>query len=99
MRVEFTAQARSDLRSVGLFIAGDNPARARSFVGELRAACESLKDNPERFTAVKNLPGGPVRRMPHRAYSVFYQASGDRVAILRVVHGAVVTGKFIGDIA
>lgn len=98
MRVSFAAQSRSDLRSIGLFIAGDNPGRARSFVDELRSACQNLKENPERFVVVRDLPTGPVRRMPHRSYSIFYQRRGNDVLILRIVHGATVTGQFLADL-
>ena len=99
MRVEFSAQAKSDLVSIGLFIAGDNPFRARSFIVELREACRSLPDAPDRFVQVKRLPNGSIRRMPHRAYSIFYLVRKDIILILRIVHGAVVTGSFMEDLA
>jgi plasmid stabilization system protein ParE len=35
MRVVFSDASRMDLRSIAVFIAGDSPARARSFVAEL----------------------------------------------------------------
>lgn len=95
MRVRFSAQARSDLVAIGMFITGDNPARARSFVTELRSACEGLREAPDRFVAVKERPEGTVRRLPHRAYSVFYQVRSDHVLVMRIVHGAVVTGRFV----
>lgn len=98
MQVKFSAQSRGDLRSIALFIGGDNPTRAQTFVAELRLACEGLKEQPERFAVVRQLQHGPVRRMPHRAYSVFYQTRGPVVLVLRIVHGAVVTGQFLDEL-
>ncbi|MBK8457055.1 MAG: type II toxin-antitoxin system RelE/ParE family toxin [Phyllobacteriaceae bacterium] len=68
MQVEFTNQARSDLVSIGLFIAGDNPTRAKSFVMELRSACRTLAESADRFVVVSINDGGAIYRMPHRAY-------------------------------
>jgi toxin ParE1/3/4 len=98
MPARLSPQARADLQEIGLFIAADNPSRARSFVQELRDAAKSLGDNPERFMAVKHHPAGTVRRMPHRAYAVFYQIRKDQVLVLRVVHGAVISGRFMEDL-
>jgi len=39
MRVILTVQAELDLEEIGDYIAADNPERALSLVGELRAHC------------------------------------------------------------
>lgn len=98
MRARLSAQARSDLSVIGLFIAAENPSRARSFVTELREAAHGLSDHPDRFVSVKENPNGPIRRMPYRAYAVFYQVRGDHVLVLRIVHGAVVSGRFLEEL-
>jgi len=99
MRVKFTGQARTHIRAITLFIANDDPTRARSFANELRDACRSLKQNSDRFVMLKNLNGGPLRRMTYRSYAVFYQVQKDQALILRVVHGAAISSKFVEDLA
>ena len=44
MIVHLTAEAVRDLEAIGDFIARDNPERAVSFIGELRAKCLALAD-------------------------------------------------------
>jgi plasmid stabilization system protein ParE len=50
--VRLSAEAERDLESIGDRIAGDNPARAITFIGELRAKCLGLADYPMRFPLV-----------------------------------------------
>ena len=43
MRFRFSRQAEIDIEEIGDFIARDNPARAVSYIQELRAKCEQLR--------------------------------------------------------
>lgn len=49
MIVHLSAEAEHDLETIGDYIARDNPARALSFLHELRAKCLGLAEMPERF--------------------------------------------------
>jgi toxin ParE1/3/4 len=42
----FTALAEEDLEAIGDDIATDNPARAASFIQELRVQCQRIAANP-----------------------------------------------------
>ncbi|WP_307343172.1 type II toxin-antitoxin system RelE/ParE family toxin [Pseudomonas lini] len=55
----FSAHARDDLQQIAKYIARDNPGRARSFVGELRAQCLRLITQP--------LLGSPRQSVSHPA--------------------------------
>jgi len=98
MRVSFSEAATDDLRSIGYYIAADNPGRARTFVAELRSACRSLSDRPERYIAVKSSPKGMIRRLTHQAYVAFYQVRENEVFVIRIVHGARVTDDFLDEL-
>ncbi|MFN3226931.1 MAG: type II toxin-antitoxin system RelE/ParE family toxin [Hyphomicrobiales bacterium] len=98
MRVDFSAQSRADLRAIIFFIAADNLIRAQSFGRELSNACASLSESAERHAIVVNTSLGNIHRMPYRNYSIFYQIKVDRVVVIRIVHGALVTDDFLSDL-
>jgi toxin ParE1/3/4 len=88
MIVVVSGAAEADLESIGDWIARDNPARALTFVQELRRRCESLIDGPYRFTRVPRYEHLGIRRRVYRDYLIFYRIVDDRIEILRVIHGA-----------
>lgn len=88
MIVHLTAEAEHDLETIGDYIARDNPARALSFLQELRAKCLGLADMPERFPLVPRYEAAGVRRRVHRDYLIFYRVEREKVAILHILHGA-----------
>jgi toxin ParE1/3/4 len=88
VKIEFSIEARTDLRNIGDWIAQENPVRAISFVDELEAACLSLVDFPERFPVFKRLPEGSLRRKVHGHYLIFYLVQAERVDVARILHGA-----------
>lgn len=98
MRVDFSAQSRADLRAIVFFIATDNPMRAESFGRELNNACASLSDSSERHMVIHSEPTGNIHKMPYRNYSIFYQRQVDRVVVVRIVHGAIVTDDFLSNL-
>src|SRR4051812_30389480 len=49
MIVTLSAEAERDLEAIGDYIARDDPARALTFLQQLRAKCLGLADFPERF--------------------------------------------------
>jgi toxin ParE1/3/4 len=71
-----------------LYIATDNPVRARSFVEELRQHCRRLAARP-RIHRLREEFGPGVRAAIHGDYLILYSARDDgRVAVERIVHGA-----------
>lgn len=88
MIVHLTAEAEFDLEAIGDFIARDNPARALSFLRELRGKCLDLADMPERFPVVPRYETTGVRRRVHGDYLIFYRVEPGRVVILHILHGA-----------
>ena len=88
MKVRLTAAAERDLEAIADRIAADNPARALSFVKELRAACLGLADYPERFALVPRYEQHGVRHRVHGNYLIFYRVAGDEVVVLHILHGA-----------
>lgn len=60
MKVRFTRSAETDLADIADWIARDNPARAITFIRELRAKCMSLADRPERFPVARTVEGASI---------------------------------------
>jgi plasmid stabilization system protein ParE len=88
MRLRFSAGAEADLREILAFIADDNPRRARTFLRELRRACHSLLDKPNRFPLISRAAAAGVRKRPYGAYVILYQVGENAVLIVRVLHSA-----------
>jgi len=88
MKVVITAAAEDDLEAIGDWIARHNPARALSFVRELRRDCATLADAPEGYALVPRYEHTGVRRRPHGNYLIFYYVHGDRIEVLHILHGA-----------
>ena len=89
MIVRLTAEAERDLEAIGDYIAGDNPARALSFMLELRDACLGLAEFPERFPLVPRYQAEGVRHRVHGNYLIFYRVGGEAVDVLHILHGAM----------
>lgn len=88
MIVHFSAEAEHDLEAIGDYIARDNPARAISFLRELREQCLGLADMPQRFPLVPRYEAAGVRRRGHGNYLIFYRIEADKIVIIHILHGA-----------
>lgn len=88
MIVYLSAEAEQDLERIADYIALDNPARAVSFLQELRSKCLALADMPERFPLVPRYEASGVRRRGHGNYLIFYRVEPEKVVIVHVLHGA-----------
>ena len=87
MELIFDRRAEFDLEEIGDYIAKDNPARAVSFIREVREHCERLMRFPE--TSPRRPEFGPdVRLSVFRRYLIFYIVDADVLRIRRVIHGA-----------
>ncbi len=89
MIVHLTAEAESDLEAIGDYIAQHNPARALSFVRELRGKCLSIGDAPQAFPLVARYEAHAVRQRAHGNYLIFYRLDPAQVVVLHVLHGAM----------
>ncbi len=89
MIVHLTEEAESDLEKIADYIARDNPARALSFVRELREQCLGLGDAPLAFPLVSRFEAHAVRWRVHGNWLIFYRVETGRVVVLHVLHGAM----------
>ena len=96
MRVVFTPHAEEDLGQIGDYIAQDNPARALSFLAELRSHCERIGLAPLACPARSEL-GEHLRSCAHGHYTIFFQPGKERVLIVRVLHGARDVTRILGS--
>ena len=88
MKVVIAEAAEIDLQDIADRIAIDNPARALSFVRELRVSCTALADSPRAWPLMPDRGHGEIRRRLHGAYLIFFHIGADTVTVLRVLHGA-----------
>jgi plasmid stabilization system protein ParE len=89
MKVEISAEAERDLESIGDHIARDNPARAITFLRELRSKCLGLAELPNGFPLVRRYEHLGVRRRLHGNYLIFYRREAERIVVLHILHGAM----------
>ena len=88
MKLVFTDQAKADLLQISEWIAGDNPARAFTFVTELENRCERLVAMPRAYPLVPRHEGSGIRRVPHGEHLIFYRLTDDAVEIIHALNGA-----------
>ena len=89
MNVHLSAEAERDLEDIGDYIARDNPARAVSFIAQLRSACLGLADFPERFPLVPRYESEGVRHRVIGKYLIFYRIEAEKLVVLHILHGAM----------
>lgn len=86
-QVNFSPKARQDLLEIGDYIAKDNRANARRFVGQLVAQCQRIGDAPLGYAGREDLAPG-LRMAALGRYVIFFRVIDDAVRIERVLHGA-----------
>ena len=89
MIVVLTDEAEADLEAIGDYIAADNPARAVTFVQELRDQCDGLADIPRAVSLVPRYEQHGIRRRVFGNYLIFHRIDADRITVLHVLHGAM----------
>lgn len=97
MRVVLSNQAEIDLEEIGDYIAADNPARAVSFVHELRVHFERIAQTPLAYPQRPELGDG-VRCCTHGNYLILFIPDEGEVFVARVVHGRRDLGSLPGDV-
>lgn len=86
-RCRFSPEARRDLQEIHDYIARDNPAAARGFIGFLEEKCDKLASAPEMGERREDLAAG-LRCFSAGRYAIFYRFAEGGVEIVRVVSGA-----------
>lgn len=85
-RLVLERTAVRDLGEIADHIAADNPARAFTFIGEIKAACFERAAYPLSGRARPEISPG-LRSFPFGDYVIFYRPLSDGIAVLRVLHG------------
>jgi toxin ParE1/3/4 len=62
LKLVLTAAALNDIEAIGDWIARDNPARAVTFVAELKASCRRILDTPRGYPVVPRHERHGLRR-------------------------------------
>jgi len=75
-RLVFSPRAEADLEEIGDYIARGNPARAITFLGELRAHCDRFAAAPASYPSREDLAVG-VRMAVHGRYLIFFRARSE----------------------
>jgi len=77
--------ALQDLKEIKKYIARDNPAAAKKEAQKIKSKVLRLETFPHSGRALTTIPG--VREVIADQYHVFYEVQGNKVIILRVLHG------------
>lgn len=83
---EWRPLARADLLAIVAYIADDNPDAAQALKDEIVAKVDLLPSQPRLYKSGRIKGSREMVIRPN--YVVVYQASGNTVAILRVLHAA-----------
>lgn len=94
MRLVFQPQAERDLEGIGDYIAADNPARAVTFIRELRSHCHRIGQNPLGYRLRPDIAAG-VRSAAHGRYAVYFTIGSDAVTVIRILHGAMDAAAYL----
>lgn len=85
MQVEWLRNALRNLDTEATYIAQDNPAAAREFVGAVLADVERLAANPAAGREGR-VPGTREWVMSHYPYLIPYRIRAGRLQVLRIFH-------------
>lgn len=87
MSFRLTPLAESDLTTIVLYIAEDNPTAAVRWYDEMLRHCRNLGEAPELGVARPDVRPD-LRTYPAGNYMILYRKMGEGAEIIRVVHGA-----------
>jgi toxin ParE1/3/4 len=96
VRVVLSNQAEIDLEEIGDYIAADNPARAVSFVREVRDHFQQIAKAPLAYTQRPELGDG-VRSCTHGNYLILFIPDEHEIFVTRVIHGRRDLGTLLSD--
>jgi toxin ParE1/3/4 len=88
MIVDWTQNAKRELRGIHDYIAQNSPRYALGMVDRITRKTEILARFPELGAEVPEYEDEAVRELFKHPYRIIYRVRGGRVQILSVVHGA-----------
>jgi len=86
MRVRFTEEARSRLRTIEAHIAEDSPQNAAAMVKRIVDRAESLNLLHRRGRKIPGYEGDALREVPEAPYRIIYRSTPDEIQILTIMH-------------
>lgn len=88
MRIEWSAQARSDLRHLRDYIALDSPNYARQIIERIIGSVEKLSDHPRIGRRVPEANREDVRELIYQGYRIIYLLQSEVISVVTVIHGS-----------
>lgn len=85
MKVTLSTRAMRDLKGILIYIQKDNPARAISFVGDLRETAKRIGAMPRAFPLVPRYEQHGIRRRSYKGYGILYSVQPDRIFVHRII--------------
>lgn len=86
MRLELSPFIESDLNDIADYIAQDNPARAVTFIQNIRTRFHDIHQNPLRYQLRPDI-GDEARLAVVGSYAILFRICGEVVRIERVAYG------------
>ena len=86
-RLRWTRRARTDLVSIGKFIARDNPAAALEWIGRIRKKALQAARMPFSGRVVPEMARDDVREVLLNKYRIVYRVLEKKIHILTVFEG------------
>ncbi len=92
--VRYAKRAEADLTGIASFTARTwGAAQVDAYLVMLEECCESLRANPLLGRACEDVRPG-LRRMEVGQHVVFYRLKGKRILVVRVLHRAMLPGRW-----
>jgi toxin ParE1/3/4 len=86
--IAITETAYADLEDIENYISQDSPTIARKFILRIFDKIDQLYNYPDSGKPVPEFHDPSIRELLLNKYRIIYQVNGDKINILRVVHGA-----------
>lgn len=86
MRLRFTSEARSRLRSIQRYVAEYSPAHAQALVERLIRRAEEIPGAPRAGREVPEYRQQDLREILVRPYRIIYRLQPDAIEIITVLH-------------
>lgn len=85
MKVKLSTLAVRDLQGIKAWIAPDNPARAITFIEDLRSVAARIAAMPHVFPLIPRYESQGIRRRSWQGYGILYSAHPDGIFIHRII--------------
>ena len=86
MKIEWSSQARRDLRAIHDFIGRDSVHYAKLQIERLLARAETAAKMPARGHRVHELPNSELREVHEGGYRLIYRYDAETLQVVNIVH-------------